>query len=444
MSEAGRRSRLRPLHSRRSTQGLTAVWLSVSLAVLVVFVCCCSEDSSPTGPQPSVTLRVQPDGLGDVPTIQAAIDSLEDGGVVELDDGLFTGDGNRDLDFRGKAITIRSRSKDPDRCTIDCAADTLDRHRAFYFHSGEGSGSVLEAITITRGCATFGGAIYCDSASSPSIVRCVFRLNVAAGSGGAILCFLAASPSFLECIFDSNRATDFGGAVYAPHASPAFHDCVFEHGAAYIGAGFATYGDCYSRITGCRFANQWARFGGAIYCRDAGMIIEHCTFRDNGSRWCGAAIYCYWAAYPLIDYCTFVSNHSTCGACVSSDAGSHAHLRHCTLYGNSGERGAGVECDKNGTAIIQNTIIAGSISGVAVHCRDEYSRIYLQRCDLFGNNGGDWVGCAESQLGNDGNVWVDPMLCDPGGGVFTLRPESPCLNGAGEEDAMGAWGAGCE
>ncbi len=413
-------------------------------AVLVLCLCSCSRDSSPTGPLPPQVLRVQPDGLGDVPTIQAAIDSLEDGGVIELDDGTFAGDGNRDLDFGGKALTICSRSGDPDFCTIDCAADTLDPHRGFRFHSGEGPGSVLEAVTITRGCMDFGGAIYCDSSSSPSIVGCVFRLNVAAVSGGAVLCFRGASPSFVECVFDSNRAELFGGAVYTPYASPSFRDCMFEGGHARLGAGFATYGNCYSRISGCRFTHHWAQFGGAVYCRDAGMIIEHCTFRENGSRWCGAGIYCYWDAYPLIDHCTFIRNASICGASISSDGGSHIQVIHCTLYANSGKRGAGVECDVWGTAIIQDTIIAGSTWGMAVHCRDEGSRIYLQRCDLYGNDGGDWVGCAESQLGHDGNVSVDPMFCDPAQGVFTLRPESPCASGVDGDDAMGAWGLGCE
>lgn len=54
------------------------------------------------------TFTIRPDGTGDFPTIQAGIDAIHDGDVLVLADGTFLGAGNRDLDLRGKAITIRS------------------------------------------------------------------------------------------------------------------------------------------------------------------------------------------------------------------------------------------------------------------------------------------------------------------------------------------------
>ncbi len=56
----------------------------------------------------SETWLVTPDGTGDAPTIQAAVDSCEDGDSVELADGGFRGDGNRDVDCGDKGITVRS------------------------------------------------------------------------------------------------------------------------------------------------------------------------------------------------------------------------------------------------------------------------------------------------------------------------------------------------
>ena len=54
-------------------------------------------------------------GLGDVyvpsqyKTIQEAIDNAWDGGGnVWVEDGTYTGQGNYDLDFKGKAITVAS------------------------------------------------------------------------------------------------------------------------------------------------------------------------------------------------------------------------------------------------------------------------------------------------------------------------------------------------
>ena len=86
----------------------------------------------------------------EAPTIQAGIDSAVTGDVVELANGTFTGNGNRDIDFLGKAITVRSQSGNPEDCIIDCQGSEMEPHRGFTFHSGETATSVVESITIQR------------------------------------------------------------------------------------------------------------------------------------------------------------------------------------------------------------------------------------------------------------------------------------------------------
>ncbi len=102
----------------------------------------------------AVTRTVAPDGSGDHATIQEAIDACDSLDVVELLDGLYAGPGNRNLDFGGRAITVRSRSDNPRACVIDCEGNSAplgEPRRGFLFHSGEGPGSVLRGVTITRG-----------------------------------------------------------------------------------------------------------------------------------------------------------------------------------------------------------------------------------------------------------------------------------------------------
>jgi len=50
------------------------------------------------------TINVRPDGSGDYPTIQAAIDDCNDGDIIACANGVYTGPGNRDIDFNGKVI----------------------------------------------------------------------------------------------------------------------------------------------------------------------------------------------------------------------------------------------------------------------------------------------------------------------------------------------------
>ena len=53
----------------------------------------------------AATYLVNPDGSGDYPTIQAAINASSNGDIIELGDGVFTGPDNRNLDYGGRAIT---------------------------------------------------------------------------------------------------------------------------------------------------------------------------------------------------------------------------------------------------------------------------------------------------------------------------------------------------
>ena len=74
------------------------------------------------------TINVDANGSVDFNNIQAAINAAFDGDTVLVADGTYTGDGNRDIDFLGKAIMVRSENW-PENCVIDCEGTSSDQHR---------------------------------------------------------------------------------------------------------------------------------------------------------------------------------------------------------------------------------------------------------------------------------------------------------------------------
>jgi len=180
----------------RTRIGLT-LFASVSICMLFF---ACSSDDNPVQP-PSTIVRVP----GDHATIQAAIDAIDSattGWTVLVADGEYTGDGNRDISFRGKRITVKSEHG-AGATIINCEADSANPHRAFVFDSAEDSTSRLEGFTIKNGYADEGGAVYCDA--DPLILSCVFSDNMASMSGGALY-LIGSSAKVISCSFASRTA----------------------------------------------------------------------------------------------------------------------------------------------------------------------------------------------------------------------------------------------
>lgn len=97
------------------------------------------------------TYLVKPDGTGDFPVIQAAVDFAEAGDEILLADGVFTGLGNNQVKFWGKAITVRSQSGKPTDCILDGEGMIGVPRTLFLFESGEGPDSILRDVTIYNG-----------------------------------------------------------------------------------------------------------------------------------------------------------------------------------------------------------------------------------------------------------------------------------------------------
>ena len=179
---------------------------------------------------------LSPDGTGDFASIQEAITHASPGWTICLRNGVYSGFGNRDLDFQGKDLILCSESSNPDSCFIDCQGEEQEPHRGLLLLSGETSEAVLDGITILHGYADEGGAIKLENESSPTIRNCVLKDNYAT-LGGALYCSGSSNPRVENTLMHSNEG-DGGGAIACDNASPTFSNCTFSYNLS-LGAGAA-------------------------------------------------------------------------------------------------------------------------------------------------------------------------------------------------------------
>jgi hypothetical protein len=110
----------------------------------------------------------------DQPTIQAAINAAVDGDVVVVAPGTYVGAGNRNLDFGGRAITVRGSDPGDPQVVAATVLDCLQAGRGFILQSGEGLDSVIEGLTIVNGFALDGPGVYLVGGSGATVRQCVF------------------------------------------------------------------------------------------------------------------------------------------------------------------------------------------------------------------------------------------------------------------------------
>ena len=214
-------------------------------------------------------------------TIAPAIDAATNGDVIVLAAQTYTGAGNRDLDFDGKAITVRS--SDPTDPTIvaatvlSCAGTRTEPHRGFIFQSGEGLDSIVDGLTITGGYGDVqdgyhaGGAIFCDQ-SGPTIRRCVLTGNTNDlvnddVDGGAIALYGSANAAILNCMITSNGAY-WAGGIECSTSTPSIRNCVIANNAGRYGGGIYFYANGNAAVSGCTISYNSSQ------TRGGGMISE--------------------------------------------------------------------------------------------------------------------------------------------------------------------------
>jgi len=408
---------------------------------------------------------------GDYPTIQDAIDAAYHCDTVQVADGTWTGPGNKNLDFKGKWITVTSENG-PENCIIDCEYDG----RGFYFHSGETKESVVSGFTITKGRVIgSGGGIYCFYSSSPTIENNIIIGNLASDhgsgiyckdssgtiqyntitgnsalSGGGIYCWGSTAIQNNEII--GNFASNSGGGIKCQD-SPAIINNIVAENSAYYGGGICCSG---STIQNNTITQNSAQSGGGIECsgstiqnntitensggegggiRCSGSTIQNNTITENSAQFgggiCGGldltiqdneitgnlatsnggGIYCFGST--MIQNNEIIGNSTSSGGGIYCSHDSSSTIINNTIEGNlASDRGGGIYCSVNSFLMVLNTILwADSPDEIYV---DPTSEIDITYSDIQGG----WPG--------EGNIDAGPLFVDG----YHLSDYSPCI-GAG-------------
>jgi hypothetical protein len=244
---------------------------------------------------------------GDSTTIQGGINGAVDGDTVMVVNGTYTGDGNRDIDFTGKAIVLMSENG-PEVTIIDCEGDSLNPHRGFYFHSGEDLCSIVQGFTITKGWAETGGGMYNDN-SSPTVIHCAFIGNRANFIGGGV--FNSHSKQMItNCTISENASYLDGGGMFNSYSNPLVTNCMINGNVAYLDGGGMFNSSSEPMVTNCMISGNVAYdHGGGMFNAESSPIVTNCTFSENSARFGGGGMYNL-VSNPTVTNCILWDNGS--------------------------------------------------------------------------------------------------------------------------------------
>jgi predicted outer membrane repeat protein len=235
--------------------------------------------------------------------IQDAIDTAQNGDVIEILPGIYTGEGNFNLDPMGKSITIRSSTPEDEDIVAATIIDPNGFGPGFYLYSGEDSNCIIEGLTIRNGYrGKSGGGFSCYN-SQPTIRNCIVK-SCATGTHGGGMYFMDSTVRVSGCVIRDNIATVDGGGIECFRSSGFIVNCLLfsNRTDSWRGGGIDSYGCNGLLIRNCTFAANTAYRGGGIYAWDSSLDLSNNILWENEAETDGPAIGIYGLSTVRVSY----------------------------------------------------------------------------------------------------------------------------------------------
>jgi PKD repeat protein len=324
-------------------------------------------------------------------TIQEAIDEADNGSIVVVPDGIYTGDQgdglrrNKNLELRGKVIVVQSENG-PDNCIIDCESSG----RGFNVHEGENTTTIIRGFSIKNGnivgSGSGGGGINCTDNSSPTIDNCIVTNNKVTGTGsggGGINCHYS-DAIIKNCTVTSNyidgpHGGAHGGGISIRIGAAMVINCtVSNNHSGTAGGGINAdqlSGTGPATITNCTIDNNSAWWGGGLDLTYGWSVVENCTITNNRAHGWDESSHRYsgWGAGIYAGY-------------ISAGGGGKSTITNCVISGNKAtSSGGGVECWSIKRCEIRNCLIINNSHSGITNIDEGDNAMIITNCVIAGN-----------------------------------------------------------
>ncbi len=381
--------------------------------------------------------------VADTITFTAANTTIGFSGIRFVDSYKYTGNDSSKFEY----------------CKIQYGKDTT----SVYLHQNGGailfdnwSNAVISHCLVSDCNAGYsGGAIYCDSSSSPVIMYNTITNNSAVttsvstgNGGGGICCNNGSNPVISYNTISNNFAYDWGeggGISCLNNSSPVItHNIISGNSIIYDGGGIACDNACSPLILYNTISNNSSAYygGGGIYINSSTIpIISQNTISNNtgGTNYGGGGIFCNQSNIATLSY-NNISNNSSAylgGGILCYNSSSISTMsnniisNNLVTYAMGNSEGGGIYCGINSsidsisnTSITNNSAINGNGGGFYCSGTSPFM-LNVTIANNYANLGGALY-CDVAAKPNLYNciLWND-TTATPGGGNEMFQNDAP-------------------